>query len=65
MLRFIELKCKKMLHTIDSSFQDGGSIWELFSNLVRVYIHLASIDMATQVIKIVNASDLHGKELLL
>ena len=38
-----------MLHTLDSSFQEGGNIWELVYNFIRVYIRLASMDMALKV----------------
>lgn len=58
----IQLKHKKSkLRTIDLSFQEGGNIWELLSNFIRVYIHLASIDMAILVLKILNASKRLGK----
>lgn len=52
------LKKKKKSCTTLSSFQEGGNIWELMYNFIRVYIHLASMDMALLVIKILNASEI-------
>ena len=49
---------KNMLHTTDSSFQEGENMWELVHNFIRVYIHLASMDIALLVIKILNAPEI-------
>lgn len=46
-----------MLHTTDSSFQEGENMWELVYNFIRVYIHLASMAVVLLVIKILNAPE--------
>lgn len=62
MFRFMKLKQNICCTLFIQVFKrEGTVIWELSSNFIRIYIYLASSEIAILVIKILNASELLSK----